>query len=192
MTLALTDLLSDLARIAVSDVFQSYGVRLTRRPGPAPTPALVDAAAKGEAIVASVVGFNGADFRGTALLATTFELAASARPPAQRKTALSTTSAADWIFVRDWVGELCNQTLGRIKNRVSRYGVAFDVAPPAAFSGSALTFALPKSPVAHSFAFDAGDHTVWMCLDAIHDPLRRVTAASEDATAAEGKLVVFD
>lgn len=188
----LSDVLVDVARLAVIDVFQSYGVRLAHRGDTSPTPEIVQAAAGGLAIVAAAVGFHGVDFRGTALLATTFELAAIARPPAQRQRALSANSAADWIFVRDWVGELCNQTVGRVKNKVGRYGVHFEVSPPAAFSGAALTFALPKGPAAQTVAFQSGAHTVWSCLDAFYDAARRVSAAPEETNVGEGKLVIFD
>jgi hypothetical protein len=156
MSVVLADVLKDIARTAVVDVFSTYGIRLRPRPEPAPTPALVEASAGGAAIVAAVVGFNATDFRGTTLLATTFDLAADARPPGQRAIVLSPNSASDWIFVRDWVGELCNQTMGRIKNKIGRYGIAFNVSPPASFSGSSLVFALPKSPTAQTFAFEAG------------------------------------
>ncbi|MGD0678421.1 MAG: chemotaxis protein CheX [Polyangiaceae bacterium] len=192
MKTVLSDLLKDAAPRAVVDVFESYGVRLKERPNPPPTPALVQEAAGGAAIVAGVVGFNGSELRGTVLLATTFELAAMARPANLRKKPLSTNSAVDWIFIRDWVGELSNQTIGRMKNKVSRFGVAFDVSPPAAFSGCALTFALPKSPAVQHFAFTVDGGTVWLCLDAFFDNARALTAGSPDASIAEGKVVVFE
>jgi CheY-specific phosphatase CheX len=169
----------------------AYEVRLKER-RPAPTAALVHEVAAGAAIVAAVVGFNGSDLRGTALLATTFELAALARPASLRKVPLSASTASDWIIVRNWAGELCNQVIGRIKNKLNRNGIALDVSPPAAFSGSALTFALPKSPAAYHFVFGTDHHTVWFCFDAQLDAGRPVAAGAVDKGAGEGKVIVFD
>jgi hypothetical protein len=86
-----------------------------------------------------------------------------------RRQALSKDSAADWIFVRDWIGELANQVLGRIKNRLHPYGISFDVSPPAALSGSMLAFAAPKGPRPRVYMFVAGAKKVWFCIDAIYD-----------------------
>jgi CheY-specific phosphatase CheX len=192
MKTVLAELFGYLTPRAVVDVFQSYDVKLRGRHHSAPTLTLVEEAARGSAIVAGVVGFNGADVRGTFLLATTFELASLARPPSLRSEPLSRASSVDWILVRDWVGELCNQAIGRIKNRIHRYGIAFEVSPPTAFSGSSLVFAQPKGPAANRFAFSAGAHTVWFCLDALFDAERQVTAGTEETALGEGNVVFFD
>jgi CheY-specific phosphatase CheX len=188
----LSEVLADAARLSVIEVFQAYGVSLKPKRSASGAPAFMQAANSGAVIVASVVGFGGPDFRGTALIATSFELTARARPPAVSRRALSPNSAADWIVVRDWIGELGNQLVGRIKNKIMRYGISFEIAPPASFSGSTLTFAVPRSPNATSFAFEAGDQSVWMCLDALFDASRQVSPASEETTVAEGKVVVFE
>jgi CheY-specific phosphatase CheX len=192
MKTVLGELLRDVAPRAVIDVFHAYDVKLQNRQDSVPVLSQVPRTSGNGAIVAGVVGFSGSDIRGTSLLATTFELAALVRPASMRKTKLSSDSASDWIFVRDWVGELCNQAIGRIKNKVQRYGVGFDVGPPTAFSGSALVFALPKSPAAYRFAFGFGAYTVWFSLEAIFDMQRQVVAGPEDSVMGEGKVVMFD
>jgi CheY-specific phosphatase CheX len=192
MKTVLSELLRDVAPRAVVDVFQSYDVKLQTRQDLVPALSQVPTTSGKGSIVAAVVGFSGSDIRGTSLLATTFDLVALVRPPSMRKTKLSSDSASDWIFVRDWLGELCNQAIGRIKNKVQRYGVGFDVGPPMAFSGSALVFALPKSPATYRFAFGFGAYTIWFSLEAVFDMQRQVVAGSEDNVLGEGKVVMFD
>jgi CheY-specific phosphatase CheX len=192
MKTVLAEVLQDLPPRAVVEVFESCDVKLQRRAHLASSLTLVEADARGAAVVAAVVGFNGSDLRGTFLLATTFELAALARPASMRESPLSPASAADWILIRDWVGELCNQAIGRIKNKIHRYGIVFEVSPPAAFSGSSLVFAQPRGPLAKRFVYAAGLHTVWFCLDALFDMERRVSAGTDETVVGEGKVVIFD
>ena len=42
-------------------------------------------------------------------------------------------------LVRDWLGELSNQLLGRAKNRLLAYGSSFRLSPPTTLSGRELT-----------------------------------------------------
>ena len=67
---------------------------------------------------------------------------------------------------RDWAGELVNQVLGRVKNRMRAVGLTFDVSAPAALSGQALSFAKPKSEQTRPMLFDAHPDRVWFWLDA--------------------------
>lgn len=194
MSRILSDVLGELAPEAVIGVFASYGVHFSERVAPAVrgmsiAPRAPDTSG---AMVAGVVGFTGVTMRGTLLLATTFELIATARPAEIRGHALSKNRAADWILVRDWAGELANQVLGRIKNRLRRFGVTFDVSPPAALSGPALTFAAPKGPAPQHRVFVAGQHKVWYCLDAFFDPSQKLAALGGETEAQEGRVIVFD
>jgi CheY-specific phosphatase CheX len=199
MKTVLSEVIAQLAPTALIDVFASYGMRVVpRKEGPRSLPpnarkilfAPKDAPA--ETTVAGVVGFTGLEMRGTLLLATAFEVIAAVRPRELRQRALSKNSASDWILVRDWSGELANQVLGRIKNRLHRYGVSFDVSPPTALSGAALAFATPRGPAPQLHLFTADEHQVRFCFDAIFDPGRQVTPDGPEGEAAEGKVILFD
>jgi len=184
----LSEVLEQLAPAAVVDVFASYGVHFSERATPAVRgmsipPRAPEAAG---AMVAGVVGFTGSAIRGTLSIATTFDLIASARPVELRGRALSKDRSADWILVRDWAGELANQVIGRLKNRLRRFGVTFNVSPPAALSGPALTFAAPKAPSPQHRVFVAGHHKVWFCLDAFFDPTQKLAAPGAEPEAQEG------
>jgi CheY-specific phosphatase CheX len=199
MNAVLSEVVEQLGPAALIDVFASYGLPVTvlkdKSKPPVPTPAKTPIAPQmppGEAMVAGVVGFTGVEMRGTLLLVSAFEVIAAARPPELRQRPLSKESFSDWILVRDWSGELANQVLGRIKNRLHRYGVTFDVSPPTALSGAALTFATPKGRSPQYHVFKTGDHKVWFCFDAIFDPGRKVSAEGAEGEAAEGKVILFE
>jgi chemotaxis protein CheX len=193
MNRVLSEVLEQLAPSAVVDVFASYGATYKEQPAPRPerNGPIVPKTMGGEAVVAGVVGFTGDTMRGTLLLAATFHVIANARPADLRKRPLSHDSASDWILVRDWAGELANQVLGRIKNRLHRYQVVFDVSPPTAFSGAALTFAAPRGPSPRHHVFTSGKDTIWFCFDALFDPVRRVSTDGAESEAAEGKVILF-
>ena len=171
MTQFVSDTLERVAPEAVIDVFASYGVALTRVPLSEPRLTLIPplSADGGSAApsVAGFIGFSSPAVRGAVLLASTFDVIARARPPAARKKALSAHSSSDWILARDWAGELVNQVLGRIKNRMRSVGFTFDVSAPAALSGQALSFAKPKSERTRPVLFKAHPDSVWFWLDAL-------------------------
>jgi chemotaxis protein CheX len=195
MKRVLSEVLALLAPEALVDVFASYGVRLEEQAAPSPpvrNRSIVPKAKVGDPIAAGVIGFTGADLRGTLLIATTFEIIARARPDELQKRLLSKDSAADWIMVRDWVGELTNQVLGRIKNRLRPHGVSFDVSPPTALSGPALTFAAPKGPSPQHHVFTHGGQTVWFCFDAFFDLLREFPSSGGEPEPSEGKIILFE
>jgi CheY-specific phosphatase CheX len=190
----LSELLKELTPIAVVELFASYGVSVqeqppgataTKRPAGSPEQA-------GEANIAGVVGFTGSVMRGTLLLATTFPVVAAARPEMLRKRVLSSSLSSDWILARDWAGELANQVLGRVKNRLNRFGVTFEVSPPTALSGPALTFASPKGPAPLQHVFSSGNGRVWLCFDVFMDPEQRVTPRGPELGSLEGNVIVFE
>jgi CheY-specific phosphatase CheX len=188
MKRVLTEVLQELAPPALVGVFASYGVSVREQATAEPFQSI----STREAIAAGLVGFTGASFRGTLIMAAPFALIANARPKQVRQQSLSRESSADWIFVRDWIGELANQVLGRIKNQLHLYNVVFDVSPPAALSGSTVAFAAPKGPSPRSHTFMAGQEKVWLCLDAVYDSARTVSLdPSRDSGSREGKIIEF-
>jgi CheY-specific phosphatase CheX len=188
MQRVLTEVLQELAPLALVEVFASYGLSVREEA----TGESFQSVSARHAIAAGVVGFTGSSFRGTLIMAAPFALIADARPRQVRQQALSKKSSSDWIFIRDWIGELANQVLGRIKNRLHPYDVVFEVSPPAALSGSTLAFAAPKGPSPRNHTFVAGEEKVWLCLDAIYDSARTVTLdPSRDSGSREGKIIEF-
>jgi CheY-specific phosphatase CheX len=111
-------LLTQAAFEAGMALFSAYDVSLE--------PADLDVyQARGNLNLISVVGFAGRQIAGTLVLGATEE-------PLQ----LSMPQGAS---ARDWIGELANQLLGRIKNKVLRRGIEIYAMPPAVVSGEHLT-----------------------------------------------------
>lgn len=89
------------------------------------------AAVDGEGM-ASFVGFTGDRIRGSLLLSTCPVLVARSHP--------SDLSACPEpaLELADWIGELANQLLGRIKNKVRVHGIDFSVSTPVSLAGQEL------------------------------------------------------
>ena len=173
------------------DVFASYDVVLSELPAPEWPPPTNDGRARDAgAILAGLVSFNGAAMRGNLVLSSSFGLVAQARPPLARATQLSADSAADWILARDWAGELANQVLGRMRNRLRLPGPVF-IAPPVVLSGAALTFALARASRPRPHTFVARNQKVWFCMDALSDPGLKVSLDGE-SEGDEGRIIEFE
>src|SRR5262249_54129884 len=102
-------------------------------------------------------------------------------------------SAANWLVVRDWAGELANQLTGRIINRLAQFGIALRASTPVALSGRALAYAKPASKEPRPYVFDWEDEQVWFWFDAASDKSLAVARVEKDeGTANEGDVVFFD
>src|SRR4051812_35288989 len=110
---------SEVASLASSscvDLFEAYGVPIA--------PNFVPWQKNDERMFCGVIGFVGARIRGTCLLAGT-------RAPLEG-------SCPEGGRLRDWVGELANQLVGRLKTKLLARGVPTIVTTPAVLSGIRL------------------------------------------------------
>jgi CheY-specific phosphatase CheX len=106
----------------------------------------------------SIIGFTGRDLRGTLVLALTEAMSGRSHPMAGTDPGAAAQRAAQ----RDWVGELSNQLLGRIKLDLLRRGVEIYPNLPAVLQGEHLA-PLPRSnlkPLRFVLAQDAA--AVWV------------------------------
>lgn len=173
------------------DVFASYDVVLSELPVAEWPPPTNDGRSRdAAAILAGLVSFSGAAMRGSVILSSSFGLVTQARPPLARATPLSADSAADWILARDWAGELANQVLGRMRNRLRLQGPVF-IAQPVVLSGAALSFALARGSRPRPHTFVARNQKVWFCMDALSDPGLKVSLDA-DSERDEGRIIEFD
>lgn len=181
------NVLDSITSRACVDVFASRRVLLRELPGAGES---VMPADQNETLVAAVVGFTGLDMRGSLVMTTTFDVIAKARPAILSQNPISTNSWSDWVMVRDWTGELCNQTLGRIKNSLRSFGVILDIGLPTVFSGRAISFAKPRSGSARFFTYEALGRRVWLCLDATFSSDFMLMNATDEG-AKEGDVLLF-
>lgn len=96
-----------------------------------------------------VIGFGGQQLRGALVLAATKE-------PLDQTNPLGHTSQ------RDWVCELANQLMGRIKNRLLACGVEVLLATPASSSGESVCHTSSGLRAPQVFAAAGGYICVWL------------------------------
>ena len=90
----------------------------------------------------------------------------------------------------DWVGELCNQLLGRLKNKLIGYGVELQVSIPALLQGNQmLLVTLRAHAVTHCVR--CPDGVVKILFHSKVEP-ELVIKPSEKEAQAEGDLLLFD
>jgi hypothetical protein len=151
--------LAVMASRAVTSVFAAYGVPLQEVPKTAAAGQSIVALARQAALEAPTVGatiaFFGPKLQGELMLASTFDVIARTRPPTARGV-LSPQSAASHIMVRDWIGELANQILGRFKTQLRRSALSFETRTPVPLSGHAVTLMRPKGADTRGVLFRAG------------------------------------
>lgn len=96
-----------------------------------------------------VVGFSGEQMRGTLLLATS-------------KEPLGRTSPTTDASLREWIAELSNQLLGRIKNKLLARGVTLHLSTPIVLRGQHLAPLSRAELVPFAFTCDGGYVCVWL------------------------------
>jgi CheY-specific phosphatase CheX len=148
----------------------------------------------GDLHVGALIGFDGPQIRGSLMLICTFQVAARTRPSKLGGAAqLSSGVSRDWILIRDWTGELANQLVGRVKNRLLIFGIKFQIATPVALSGRGLALAVQRPANARTLAFGRGEECIRIVIDLAAEPPLTSTmpnAGAEEA-AREGDVIEF-
>jgi CheY-specific phosphatase CheX len=125
----------------------------------------------------SVIGFAGRDVSGTLVLGATKEPLERSKP--------GRSSA------RDWIAELANQLLGRIKNKVMRAGIEFYAMPPAVVSGHHLA-PVTSQPDFRPWVFATPGGVVCLWIEVSATPvLHRNMALVTEEIPAEGDVLLF-
>jgi hypothetical protein len=118
-----TDTINQLAAEACTELFADYGVSLDRGQH--------DWSNSSEPLLSSVMGFVSEPMRGTCLLACELAPLIASCPAGGRP--------------RDWVGELLNQLVGRLKVKLLSYDIDVALTTPIVLQGIRLQ-PLPKVP----------------------------------------------
>jgi hypothetical protein len=162
----ITSEIRGLAGAACIELMRAYGVEAaatTEEWGPTNEPML-----------AGVMGFVSEQLVGSCLLAGSKEVLMASAPNDARP--------------RDWVGELANQLVGRLKSKLMGRGLTITLSTPVVLSAISLS-PLPRTdtaPTVHQTPL--GRLLVWVEVDASPD---FDWGPPEDLPAAEGDLVVF-
>jgi len=127
----------------------------------------------------SVMGFGGRQVRGALVLVSTSE-------PLER------THAGDDESHQDWIRELSNQLMGRVKNRLLPLGATLQMATPAAISGKNLDLT-SSVPSAHQvFRAGSGFVCVWIECEYLEGfELPTTPSGNMEAVLSEGEALLF-
>ena len=161
-------LLEQIAGTACASLFEAYGVALQRVNTTEAVPS-----SSAPILYSGVVGFGSPGIRGACILA------ASEKPILQ--------SIPVEGSLRDWIAELANQLVGRIKNKLLAYGAEVHVTTPVVLRGQHLA-PLPRRELPPlSFQTDGGNVFVWIELETAAD----FVLGPPSEAVAEGEALLF-
>lgn len=143
-----------------------------------------------DCVVAGAIGFGGDGIKGSLVLASTFPVV-RATVPAQ----VSPAREPDQAVLADWIGELSNQLLGRVKNRLLLHGVALVMSTPVSLIGERIAHSGQSAERHQQAAFAAPQGIVRTCLEVAlerevlieEQPCPRESAG----VAGEGDVLLF-
>lgn len=162
------ELVETIAREACANLFQAYGVSLEvvdpNRP--------VD----DKLLLTSVIGFTGPGLRGTCILTSTEVPLRESNPTAGS--------------LRDWIAELSNQLIGRIKNQLLRHGAEVYVTTPVVMRGEHLA-PLPRFVLQPQAFVGKSGGNVFLWVEVEADPDFRLSTMLPTAPAQEGEALLF-
>lgn len=128
-----SDRVNELACESCCELFADYSVELKR--------GRYDWAKTNEPLLSSVMGFVGEHLRGTCLLACEVAPLSASCPPGGR--------------TRDWIGELANQLIGRLKVKLLAYDMDVALTTPIVLQGIRIQ-PLPKVALEPAMFMGAG------------------------------------
>lgn len=164
-----------LVRECCVALFEIYGVELT------PIEATQDFKL-GKFDICGVVPFTGERLLGTVMLAASVKLLTRCHP---QKT-----------FSREWVGEMTNQLIGRLKNTLSAQGAGtIYFGTPGVLRGAFIAGPdddMAGAPIPLRFEADGEPVCVWLDGMMEHELFQEVAAsAEEDEALDEGEMMMF-
>ena len=128
-------------------------------------------------LLCGIIGFTAKHLRGALVLAAT-------REPLERTNSTSTTH-------RDWICELSNQLLGRVKNQMLPQGLELHAATPVAIKGDHLQPIFAQTPVAEIFLADNGVIAVWLDCEFDAEFSWPLGYECEVPPVSEGEMLLF-
>jgi hypothetical protein len=150
------------------ELFSAYGVNLRANGSAWGT--------TNEPLLSGVIGFVGARVRGTCLLASTTGPITASCPPGGRD--------------RDWVGELTNQLMGRLKSKLVARDLGVELSTPIILSGVRIQ-PLPKATLEPTvLSSEHGSVLVWLEIETAQGFV--LGAEREGLSGAEGDVLLFD
>lgn len=180
MTPASIQFLDETIVDAVGSIFGLAGEAVT-----VPIRGVLVSASEGS--IAATVGFTSAEVRGAVVTMTSAKLIAAAWPRELR------SSAPGERDISDWAGELTNQLVGRLKNRLAASGLVLVQSTPTVIVGRHLDKAAATGTLARRYVFQGAEGVLVVCLDIVTDGHFDLHLARQGGSlsAPEGHLELF-
>lgn len=163
------EIVDTIASEACLSLFSDYSLTLQR------ADATDDSSAR-DLVYCAVIGYSSEQMKGTLLLATSSE-------PLGRTAPVENSSR------REWIAELANQLLGRIKSKLAERGVILAISTPVVLRGTHLRPLTAQELLPLIFVCDGGCVCVWM--DASLSPELDLTRIEECQVMGEGEALLF-
>ncbi len=164
--------LRDIVGQATLDLFGHYGLDLSTL-GPTEAERLIS-----DLAIVAVIGFTGDSMRGSLILATV-------------KPILDHTDPTNEAEHRDWMAELANQLLGRVKNKLIARECVIRLGTPVALAGLKLELTPTNdTTAAQAFSSESGQVCVWFDAELDQDFVLPEPVEGE-ATPEEGAALMF-
>lgn len=165
--------LATIVQSSAVELFQGFGIAI------APIPSFKILPDGLEQLLSAAASFSSVALTGSLALFVPQGIHAAARYPAQRP-----------IDPRDWTKELCNQLLGRIKNRLHGCDINLSTGLPSNLTGTLLERHRSPSPPEALFGFRALRGEVTVTLTGQIDYLR-IRYTGRNCVAKEGDIILF-
>tara|TARA_R110002073_G_scaffold336295_2_gene531915 strand:+ start:68209 stop:68742 length:534 start_codon:yes stop_codon:yes gene_type:complete len=166
--------LEALTSVACTALFADYGLAITPVPAPCETRAVH---------YCGIIGFTGDRIRGTLLLAMGEDALQKAMP-----AGTETGEGAS----RNWISELSNQLLGRVKNMLLRRDAEVYLTMPLVLRGEHLSPLPRERCLGLHFESDAGPIRLWVDAEFINDfVLPTEDVAGSEPMPEEGEALLF-
>jgi len=134
---------------------------------------------------AAVLGFSGDELRGVVGIVSDYAVLEESR-----RTLLGSVGTRG--DVHDWAGELSNQLLGRLKNRLMKLGHTIHLATPMVLRGLQLEVrGAERPPIVHGFRTQHGKVWVWLDADLADGLVLDEVAAPDEGGMDEGDFMMF-
>lgn len=164
--------LHQLLDASTSDLFAAYDVPVERR-GFDPD------LERSDVHYAGIIGFTGEAMRGTLLLIPSDAVATAAGAPANP------------AGQRDWIGELANQLLGRLKTRLLRHGIEVTITTPLVVHGRYIAPVPTSDSVPFPLAYHSPHGIIHVWIDADLAPGLELVEEHGKSLLSEGELMMF-
>lgn len=166
-------ILDDVVQNAALELFDAYRFPVT------PTgPAIPPPERKARVELAAVIGFVADQARGNLTIATSAPVLRASSPAGG---------------IHDWLGEVSNQLLGRIKNKLAPYGLSIDVTPPLVVASGEVSVGGMRSDTVrmHTLSSSEGNLQLWLRIQLEESVVLAYQHELENVAAKEGDLLLF-